>query len=284
MKAATSDRLVRTKGLACLTEKSSSTTMLVPAKTNYLMKYNCETNLYDVYIDILDGSATTIPQRAQFNSQISFVVPTGESISIVDNYMPLQNNQQYEGTVPLEWLLGTGKISPEEQPESDFYAVTPVLSPASFYNDLNEGDLVHLFSISVGDSEQFDERVRFFNNNNDPDFSEPGQGDFSNGFTLGGATQLYVSNSYENCLTNTFDTREYKIQSFPNPCIDYLTIESEEEVIDITIIGIDSKVYFQNDMIYSKNVSVQTSHFPKGLYYLIIESNSNTTTQKIIKI
>ena len=251
---------------------------------DFLMKYNCETGLYDVNLVVLDGSATTIPQRAQFNSQISFVIPTGETISIVEKNMPLQNNQQYDGTVPLNWKLSAGLISPEAQPENDFYSVTPTLSPAAFYNDITAGDEVLLFSLSIGNSNEYDDRVRFFNNDTDPDFSQWGLGDYSNGFTLRSPSQLYNSNSTVNCITDVQDLNTQNILSFPNPCRDYLTLTSEQEIIDILIIGIDGRTYYQSDLIYAKNLTISTDHFPKGLYYLTVDTNAGSVTHKIIKI
>lgn len=63
----------------------------------YLMKYNTTTCKFDACIVITAGSATTAPQRAQFNSQYSVVVPTGTTISIGENdsHNPIQNNQTY---------------------------------------------------------------------------------------------------------------------------------------------------------------------------------------------
>lgn len=254
------------------------------ASVDYLMKYNCESNVYEIHVVILEGSATTTPQRAQFNSQVSFVIPTGESIEIVEAYMPLQNNQNYTSTTPLVWTLGTGVISPEAQPESDFYGVTPTLSPASFYNDLTEGDIIHLFSIRIGDNNEYDDRVRFFDNEEDPNVSHPGMGNFMNGFTLGGATQLYNSNSVESCITDVQDVANFSVQSFPNPCTDHLILKSDFEIIDVKIIGIDGRIYYNTDMIYSNYLKIDTDYFPKGLYYVIVDSNEGEITNKIIKI
>ena len=165
---------------------------------DYQLKYNTETCLWDVYIIIQGGSATTIPQRAQFNSQISVVVPTGTVISGAPiNYMPLQNNQTYMGTVPLKWTLGTPVVNPAASPGNDFYGITPTLSPASFYNDLFTGDTVKIFALDIGTFSDCGGGIRLFDNDTDPPSNAPGMGggDFSNGFTLGGATQLYNTNA-----------------------------------------------------------------------------------------
>lgn len=167
-------------------------------EVDFQMKYNTDDCLWDVYIIIQEGSATTIPQRAQFNAQISVVVPTGTSITGVPiNYMPLQNNQSYTGTDPLKWTLGTPVIDPAASPGNDFYNITPTLSPASFYNDLFAGDTVKIFALNIGTFDDCGSGVRLFENGVDPASNEPGMGggDFSNGFTLGGSTQIYNTNA-----------------------------------------------------------------------------------------
>ena len=97
---------------------------------DFLMKYDCESNQYDICLIILEGSATSIGQRAQFNSQISIVVPAGEALAITEEYMPIQGNQNYDGTIPLDWFLTNPVYAPEAQPENDFYSISPKLNTA----------------------------------------------------------------------------------------------------------------------------------------------------------
>ena len=90
-------------------------------EVDFQAKYNDNDCLWDFYIIIQGGSATTIPQRAQFNSQYSIVLPTGTVISGAPiNHMPLQNNQSYTGTIPLKWTLGTPVVNPAASPGNDF--------------------------------------------------------------------------------------------------------------------------------------------------------------------
>jgi len=165
---------------------------------DYQAKYNDVDCLWDFYIIIQAGTATTVPQRAQFNSQYSIVLPTGSVITGAPiNYMPLQNNQSYTGTVPLKWTLGTPVVNPAASPGNDFYGITPTLSPASFYNNLAPGDTIRIFSLDVGPITECGAGIRIFNNGTDPASSDPGMGggDFSNGFTIGGPTQTYNTNA-----------------------------------------------------------------------------------------
>lgn len=162
----------------------------------YLMKYNTTTCKFDACIVITAGSATTAPQRAQFNSQYSVVVPTGTSVSIAQNFNPIQNNQTYGGTTPLVWVVSSSVLSPAAAPTLDFYSITPTLSPTSFYNNLATNDTIRLFSLNINPMPSCGVGIRPFNNGVDPGSSAAGMngGDFTNGFTIGGTAQDYTGN------------------------------------------------------------------------------------------
>ncbi len=162
----------------------------------YQMRYNTTTCRYDCFLIIISGTATTAQQRAQFNSQYSIVVPTGSSITVAQNFMPLQNNQSYTGTTPLRWILSSSVIAPAAAPQSDFHSITPTLSPAAFYNNLIAGDSIRLFSLSISPVTNCGSGIYIYRNGIDPGSSAPGMGggDFNNGFTMGSANQLYSGN------------------------------------------------------------------------------------------
>ena len=163
---------------------------------DYQIKYNTVTCLWDFFIIIVDGNATTVPQRAQFNAQYSFVVPSGTSVGTPIGRNPIQNNQNYTGTLPTEWSYGTPAINPAASPGLDFYPTAPKLAPASFFNNLTEGDTVNIFSVDIGIMPNCADQIRPFINGSDPGPGEPGMGggNFSNGYTLGSPTQLYNVN------------------------------------------------------------------------------------------
>ncbi|MBK9256235.1 MAG: hypothetical protein IPM42_12170 [Saprospiraceae bacterium] len=168
----------------------------------YLLKFDTTNCLYNAHIVIASGSANTPVQRAQFNAQLTLVVPTSDSLEIVEKFMPLQANQLYNGTVPLDWVISSTRFAPCDQPESNFFSIVPSLSPVSHYYNLAAGDTVKLFSLRVLDrvtmnpSWSCGENIRFFINGSDPgsDGVCMEGGDFSNGFTLGGLAQLYMEN------------------------------------------------------------------------------------------
>jgi hypothetical protein len=74
---------------------------------SYKLKYNTDSCWYDVYLIINAGSATTPIERLQFNSAITFVIPTGTTLSIPRGYMPLINNNAGNGIQEvLQIVLG----------------------------------------------------------------------------------------------------------------------------------------------------------------------------------
>lgn len=166
-------------------------------EVKYMIKFNENNQQYDCYLVILKGSASTIQFRTQLSSQFSIVVPTGSDVNIVQNYMPLQNNQSYTGTIPCLWTLGNQILHPAAQPLSDFYGISPSLVPACQYNNLAEGDSIKLFSLSITiPGPACKSHIRLFQNGIDPGAAAPGMGggDFSNGFTIGNPTQRYKGN------------------------------------------------------------------------------------------
>lgn len=159
----------------------------------YAILLNSNTNLFDCFISVEKGQASTVRDRVQFNAQYSLIIPTGADVKIESCYMPLINNQNYSGDQPIKWDITSRLTSPAVTPGFDYYGITPTLAPAGFYNELERGDLVKLFSLKIeGEDIDFD-KVRIFDNELDPKSHETGMlnGDFSNGFTMGGYHQLY---------------------------------------------------------------------------------------------
>ena len=171
---------------------------------NYLMKLDKQRQEYDCFIIITKGNAVSTPDRIQFNAQYSLVIPHGVELQITSSYMPLYNNQNYQGIEPTNWIITSQIIAPEIQPANDFISIVPDLNPTSCYNNLKEGDTVKLFSFKTIPFHCADD-VRLFINGVDPPSTVPSMkgSDFTNGFTIGNFQQDYTGNSYEptNCTT-----------------------------------------------------------------------------------
>jgi hypothetical protein len=165
-------------------------------QVNYQMRYNDATCRWDCYIIVEEGSATLAGDRIQYNSQYSIVVPANTNVAVAQNFMPLNSNQNYTGTVPLKWAVASNINKPAVTPNLSYFGITPNLSPSSFYNNINEGDTIKLFSITVTPNLYCGDSLWIFRNGIDPDSGAPGMagGDFSNGFAIGTSDQIYNTN------------------------------------------------------------------------------------------
>ena len=164
---------------------------------NYKLQYNSETCLFDCYLVVNEGAAKKTLHRAQFNAQITVVAPVASNVHITESYMPLINNQDSRSTQPAQWELSNEIESPHQLEGSRLISIFPELLPTAFYNEVNAGDEVKLFSFSVTPTLECAKDVRLYNNIEDP--SSIGKGmagsDFRNGFTIGGVDQKYAGNS-----------------------------------------------------------------------------------------
>jgi len=245
------------------------------------MEHNCETNLYEVKIKILEGEASNVVHRAQFNSQISMVIPTGFDFEIVEFNNPIQNNQNYQGTKPCDWNVFTPVVSPPEQPESDFYAITPQLSPASFYNNLNMGDEVLLFQCKIGTDTEYNPLIRFFDNEEDPQITSAGS-NFSNGFGIGSPSPIYQANEYKSCVSDVEDI-EIKLNAYPNPFSNILTIEMESVPLNISIVNMAGKIFFEEKNPTRNKYEISTADFPTGIYVVRYKDQKGVKSTQVIK-
>jgi hypothetical protein len=163
----------------------------------YQIRYNTTTCLFDCCLIVHEGQARTPQQRAQFSSQFTVIVPAGSEVEIASNRNPIQSNQTYTGKLPATWLNGSTTLNPESLKGSDIYGFTPSLTPTSFYNNLNKGDTVVLFSLRINTLKECASGIRLFENGVDPGSGAPGLGggDYSQGFTIGNTDQKFIENA-----------------------------------------------------------------------------------------
>ena len=247
----------------------------------YLLQYNCETNHYDVKIKIMDGSANSVLERVQFNSQMTILVPTGMSFEIVDRYQPIQNHQTYQGTMPNEWSTFSPVLSPEGHSKYDFYSIAPKLAPASFFNNIEEGEEISLFSFAVDGEEEYDDRIRFFENAIDAKLSMFEGADLRNGYSVGGATNRYKGNIHKNCTVSGIKTiQNSEIKIYPNPTDSELFIETPENIKSIKMIdSAGNKIKEIKNPIkgtYSMNVDA----LEIGIYFIHLDNGDYVSTQQ----
>lgn len=245
----------------------------------FILNYNCTTNLYEVGINIAEGEANTISTRAQFNAQVTVVVPTGSEVEIIELLNPIVNNQAYNGTQPQDWINATPALSPAATPDLDYHPFQPRLNPAAFYNDLSEGDQVILFTLRIGNGESNDETIRLYDNETD---ISAGSGDFRNGFTLGSPIQIYNGNIRQVCGESTSSTNDVQsdFEIFPNPVTDILTIKTAITFDGISIIDLAGRTLIEDN---KSGNSLDVSKLKSGTYLLILSHNGIIDTQRFVK-
>ncbi len=164
-------------------------------KVKYLLSYNNDSCYYDAFIVIEEGSATEVYHRFQLGGVFNIVVPFGTEISIVRSYMPLLNNANYNGTVPLDWnFIGGYYDYPAVNPQERFCSIYPSQSPFAQYNNLFQSDTVKIFSIKI-DTFIFDDSMRIWDNESDPKETQLSNGvAFKNGISIGSGNNIYYGN------------------------------------------------------------------------------------------
>ncbi len=247
----------------------------------YLLKYNCETNHYDVNIKIMDGSANSVLERVQFNSQITILVPTGMNFEIVERYQPIQNNQTYQGTEPNEWSAFSPVYSPEGHDKYDFYSIAPKLAPASFFNNIEEEEEVKLFSFAVDGEAEYDERIRFFENGIDSKLSMFEGADLRNGYSVGGATNRYNGNLHKNCTVSNIKTVPNSgVKIYPNPTDSELFIETPENIKSIKMIDSSGNKLKEIKSPIKGFYSLDVEDLETGIYFIQLDNGEYVSTQQ----
>ncbi len=161
----------------------------------YQLKYNIDSCWYDAFLIVDSGNAIDPQNRIQEYTQYTIVVPAGTIIWVAKSYLPLLDNEFYNGTEPVNWNVNSVINAPEIMPESDFYIFSPSMDDISRYNDLNTGDTIKLFSLYLDNITDCGQNIRIFRNGIDPGPLEPGMGflDCSNDFNLTNSPNIYLS-------------------------------------------------------------------------------------------
>jgi hypothetical protein len=165
------------------------------SEVKYSVEYNESTAFFDCYLHIIKGStrAGMHVDRVQFNAQFSLVSHAGVDIEIIERFNPLIDNIDNNGTEPNGWQIFNRLKSPDEAPGLNFYSISPKLAPTSHYNDLFEGDKVKIFSVKSAPIDTCTYKLRMFDNTIDTIIGTT-NGDYRNGFSVGGIMQLYSGN------------------------------------------------------------------------------------------
>ncbi|MBK9254095.1 MAG: cadherin-like domain-containing protein [Saprospiraceae bacterium] len=163
----------------------------------YQLKYNVDSCWFDAFLIIEGGSGNSVTERKQAHSKFSVVVPNGTFIDVVKNYMPIENNEFYDGTDPVAWNINSVVNAPIADPANDYYIISPSSDFDAHYNDIYAGDTIKLFSLIIDSIFNCGFGVRQYDNGSDPGPLEPGMGfiNFANTFNMASGSELYLENA-----------------------------------------------------------------------------------------
>ncbi|MBW6483757.1 MAG: T9SS type A sorting domain-containing protein [Vicingaceae bacterium] len=71
------------------------------------------------------------------------------------------------------------------------------------------------------------------------------------------------------------------ISIFPNPTNGIFTISSTEEINEVEMFNALGKAVYSKK-VTSKNITINLTPFPKGIYLVQIKTNTNSVTKKIV--
>jgi len=204
---------------------------------DYQLQYDTVNCRYDAMLIINQGAASSVSDRIQFNAQYSIVVPTGTDVEVVENHNPLVGNQNYDSTTPCQWILTSTDDAPPVSPDQKFISFVPALSPQSLYNNVSAGDTVKLFSFTASPVTNCGLEIRMWENEVDPSSAVlPSGADFTNGFTMGSAAQVYEDNATQqyppkptivDIVNSCGEGLEIDLSAFTSDCQGPLTFEWE---------------------------------------------------------
>lgn len=248
---------------------------------SYRLSFDPITNLYDCYLHVNSGTAKKLTERVQLNAQLTFLVPTGSQVDIAQSYMPLQDNQNYTGTKPMNWTKANVVAKPASDPFYDYVSVVPQLSPASFYNDLKAGEQVKLFSLKISHTDHCGDDVKLFENGQDLSSTDIGMkgADFRNGFTLGNVKQKYAKN--ETTVTPALDV------------VKDIKVDAKKDIV-FEVVSLENAQYGpyhyawntpSGNTIESKNIHIQKPSFQEyGTYQLVVTDSRGCKQFKNVEV
>ena len=88
--------------------------------------------------------------------------------------------------------------------------------------------------------------------------------------------------SCDPCATSIESNLLNQLNLFPNPCRDKLEILSKNNFKSLEVLNYIGQIIYSNNMI-ANNLSVNTSTYNKGVYFVKIQTNSKISIHRFIK-
>jgi hypothetical protein len=250
--------------------------------------HNEVTGLFDIYLVVLEGEASHRKELIQFNSQISMFAPKGSSIEIVKSYMPKSPEEN-----SVNWEISNYLDDVKGHKDQVLFSIKPALTKNGYYLPIKEGDSIKLFSIRVENKNKLSpSSLRFYRNGFDITAEDAYGSDFSNGFTMGGTSQLYkevlIDDSH---IQPQISTGANEISIYPIPASNVLTVK----VICEEGSSIVGDLYDMNGALLTTGIlqnkrSSKTNLFPisltglSGVYYLRLNIDGEIYNRPIIMV
>jgi hypothetical protein len=243
----------------------------------YQLAYDGNTNKYYFLLHITKGRAELKNFRYQGNSQISIVTPKDAKLNITNSYKPSVGG---DARTPANWVRRSTINGPLSAPTSQFFSITPDVSPTAFYDTLGKGDVIQLFAFEVSPKPTNFEDVRLFDNEKDPKSSSPGMGgaDFSQSFSVGPGGGKFVGNIGYGLTSLSSESYLDEVRIYPNPTNGFLQIKSNSAIDKVEVKTMDGKILISSDQIL-----VDMSTLLKGIYVVDVYVGKNKYTRRIIR-
>ena len=278
---------------------SDSTFVLNPLAPNSSVRYS-----FNLLINSLDVNNFIGFKIGAFANQY-YNVKTYDSITVNGNietfetgdltYIPWANDSSYPWTIESSsanvyqgsYSLRSGSISDDQKSVLTLTASSMVDDSISFYLKVStepEYDFVRFY---IDD-------VVVYKNSGNLDWQklvypvELGSHEFKweyekDNLYSEGSDAVWIDNvklPINGTVTSIEDIIENKdnIIVYPNPAKDFITVSNIEKSSTIKIFDAVGRIYYSNNLINNINVS----SFPNGVYYMLIKSNNNISTKKII--
>lgn len=187
------------------------------SQISYKIEHNDLTNHYDCKMYIESGFAVSTFDRFHNTAQFSIIVKTGTFVALEESFLPLLDNADYMGTVPKIWSIDNIIVSPAEFQGYDIISIVAGVGGNAYYNNLNTGDEITLFSLSAEDPEICSLSLRILEHDVDPTIIIGD--DFSNSMKIGDMGEDYIGNLLSDNIWLDVDISLTEGSVCPGECI-----------------------------------------------------------------
>jgi uncharacterized protein YjdB len=160
---------------------------------HFHLAYNADSCRFEAYMIVSNGNAEDAEDRLLSVLDFTVILPSGTFVDNITGFTPLLANISGSGTEAAEWGISYAVNAPDADPSNDYYLFSPYFDEALYFNTLNPGDTVLLFSFTADNITNCGAGIRCFDNQSDPGPAAEGMGnvDFSNKISLNNSDPLF---------------------------------------------------------------------------------------------